>query len=242
MTRFSEIFVDGYNKSVIDKSGLQRGDPIRVNGDKCWFLSAHDTHIEVLYRDEFLESAAQNHYVIHRYDNSEGGFNVINTLSGVDSEKVSRYSQDELKYRSLEQEFKRKLDAVLSSGASQVSPDDPALLSASSLPVLIELHPASVEDFVTLFGSGACTDTYGLLCYLDAVEPHPASVESLIISMDDAFGELRNDLASEYSFVDHFLSPPSDTPIQVNMHTQNGSPYVYCNGDPVNEPKQAPTS
>jgi len=26
------------------------------------------------------------------------------------------------------------------------------------------------------------------------------------------------------------------------LATQNGSPYVYCNGDPVNKPKQAPTS
>ncbi|MGX1021425.1 RHS repeat-associated protein [Pseudomonas sp. Y3 TE3536] len=217
MTRFSEIFVNGYNKSVIDGSDLKRGDPICVNGDKCWFIAAHDTHIEVLYRDDFSESAAQDCCDILNYDNSEVGLNVIHTISGVEREKVSRYSQNEPKYRGLEQQFKRKLFAMLSSGAYRIIFDDPALLSASSLPVLIELHPASVKDFVTTFGSDACTDTYGLLCYLDAVEPHPASVESLIISMDDAFGELRNDLASEYSFVDHFLSPPSDTPIQVNM-------------------------
>lgn len=217
MTRFLEIFIDGYNKRVIDKSGLKRGDPICVNGEKCWFLAAHDTHIEVLYRGDLLESAAQKFPVNHRYDNSEGGFEVINTLSSVDSEKVSRYSQDESRYRTLEQHFKRKLDAVLSSGASQVSLDEPALLSASSLPVLIELHPASVKDFLTSFGTAACTDTYGLLCYLDAVESHPPSEANLIISTDDALKKLRYDLASEHSFVAHFVSPPSDMPIQVDM-------------------------
>jgi len=122
-----------------------------------------------------------------------------------------------LKYRRLEQEFKRKLDAVLSSGASQVSPDDPALLSASSLPVLIELHVESVRDLGISLDTAACTDTYGLLCYLDAVESHPPSEASLIISTDDALKKLRNGLASEHSVVAHFVSPPSETPIQVDM-------------------------
>lgn len=217
MTRFSDYLVDGYNKSIIDKSGLSRGSPIRVNGDKCWFLAAYETHIEVLYRDEFLESAAQKFPVIHRYDNSEGGFNCINTLSGVDSEKVSRRSQDESKYRALEQQFARDLKAMLSSGASQISLDDATLLSTSSLPVLIELHPESVHYFVSPFGGRANTNTYGLLCYLDLVEPHPSSEASLIISTDAALEQLRDELASEYSFVDHFVNTTSDTPNQVGM-------------------------
>lgn len=217
MTRFSDCLVDGYNKRIIDKSGLARGTQIRVNGDKCWFLAAYETHIEVLYRDEFLESAAQKFPVIHRYDNSEGGFNCINTLSGVNSEKVTRRSQDESKYRALEQQFARDLKTMLSSGVSQVSLDDATLLSTSSLPVLIELHPESVQYFVSSFGRGADTDTYGLLCYLDLVEPDPSSEASLIISTDAALEQLRDELASEYSFVDHFVNTTSDTPNQVGM-------------------------
>ncbi|WP_176514811.1 RHS repeat-associated core domain-containing protein [Pseudomonas faucium] len=199
MGRYSEKKVTGYNRSILEKAGLNLGEKIEVNGRSVWLIGIEDTHINVNYN----RKDSPNHVRIY-YE--ESGGNHCTSIEGVPPEEITLLSQNKEKYETLESKFKYALEEIISLGAQKLNLEETPVFPRRPLIALIELK----DDYNgnnqggSAFYSSEAKNLCGFLCIVEASELAERSDE-LIISTHES---LNDECFRSDPWNTHFTIPP----------------------------------
>lgn len=197
MSRFSETTVIGYNRSIIEDSGLKPGDKIKLNGGSgAWLIGIADDHIKVDYNGEDGKFSIPAYY-----DESDLHFQSVHcgSIEGVAPQKITRVSQNKKKYERMESELENAFDWLTSEGAQRIDVKTISSFPFAPLLVLVELHagdPALYGGHA--FYGGAHEPRYGLICTLEG-SALPRYNDHLILSTDAILTPILKTLDDNYA-------------------------------------------
>ncbi|MBC3483091.1 RHS repeat-associated core domain-containing protein [Pseudomonas sp. SWRI77] len=235
MSRFSEIFITGYNKQIIDKLKLKQGDRLKLGDspNKVWFIGADDTGISVDYTGQ-----EGRHAINHKYFDSATFCSEFD-IEGTPAETISLYSTDPNQYGLYDKTYGNLLTRLVGAGAQAKSIADAKDLATLNTFVLIELKNAFPRAFNPLRDRGRPTSgthpydlegwggptsrtlpdylkDYGVLGFLKKTDSTPGSRQTVTISFDEALTSFHKKLTGTYDFLNNFSLPSGEIRIPLS--------------------------
>ncbi|QXH33594.1 RHS repeat-associated core domain-containing protein [Pseudomonas muyukensis] len=221
MSRFSASTVIGYNRSVIESSGLKPGDKIRLNDDNkyAWLIRITDNHLEIDFNREDGSLSIPAYY-----DKSDLHFQSVHcaSIEGISPENITLTSQNKSKYEGLERELENAFDCLTSLGAEKIDPNQISSFPFEPLLALVELKVNAPALYPRQRSSGA---HYGFLCIIEG-STLPEFHDHLIISTDSLLGPVLSNLDKDV--LENFLRDcPEDFPEEFFSRRQ-AIRYFFC--------------
>lgn len=235
MSRFSEITITGYNKQIIDKLKLKRGDKLKLPDavDKVWFIDADDKGIAVDYTGEEGRHAIRKEYV-----NIATGHSAL-TIEGTPAESISLYSTNPTQYGHYDKIYDLLRTELVGAGGQAKSTADAKDLATLNTFVLIELKnalPRAFDPFTDRGGQtsgtrpygregwgGATRPTlpdylkdYGVLGFLKKPDATPGALQAVTVSFDETLKSFHKGLTDTYDVLKYFSLPTGEISIPLS--------------------------
>ena len=243
MGRFSDAFKTGYNKEVIEKAKLKKGDEVTIealytNASAFWSLesdgitAAQDSQRKYPKRFVFDESALDSAHT-----------ELLKSIGGIEPEIITIYSSNPEFYKRQEAVYDVYVSTMIEAGASIKTIADLPPLALSHTPVLIELkHPVEhvvahheridERNYVHNQLSSLAHRTlknYSLLGYLDNNPPSLPSTPHITVSTDKILRDVKTKLAGQYPLLNYFTAPHVDYSYDNDNDNDNDSWMVAGN-------------
>ena len=231
MSRFSSIFVKGYNKEIIDKLKLKHGDRLKLSDSvsKVWFMSAEEAWITVDYQSQNRTPVPRRYYDI---STGHPGF----TIEGTPPESVSLYSTDPDEYARYDSTYEALISSLEHAGGTAKPIADTKDLAPLNTFVLIELNNALPHGSIgrrglnssTRAGYGmsdfghatsllpSCLKDYGILGFLKNCDTTPGAPQAVTISFDETLTSSLEKLTDTYELLDFFSVHPEEISIPLS--------------------------
>lgn len=219
MSRFSEITITGYNKQLIDKLKLKRGDKLKLpDSDKVWFISADDEGVMVDYTGEEGRHAIRKEYV-----NIATGHSAL-TIEGTPAESISLYSTHPTLYGQYDWIYDDLRTELVVAGGQAKSIADAKDLATFNTFVLIELEnalPRAFEPFTDCGGETRRTlpdylKDYGVLGFLKNPDATPGALQAVTVSFDETLTSCHKELTDTYEVLKYFSLPTGEISIPLS--------------------------
>jgi len=235
MSRFSEITITGYNKQIIDKLKLKRGDKLKLpdSVNKAWFISADDVGIVVDYTSEEGSYSVRRNYV------SIATGHPVLTIEGTPAESISLYSTNPTQYGDYDRIYDHLRTELVVAGGQAKSIADAKDLATLNTFVLIELKnalPRALDPFTDRGGQTSGTGPYGLegwggatrltlpdylkdygvLGFLKKPDPTPGALQAVTVSFDGPLTSFHKELTDTYDVLKYFSLPTGEISIPLS--------------------------